>query len=93
MSASLEKVTRIISDVLDISEIEITPDSSINVFGKLDSLSFEKVVLSIEEYLGFQIDPARFLDIENVQQLADFVQEMEGSKAVKANLSPSGDPI
>lgn len=72
---SLLQAKKIIAEALQIPVENIQDDSSIDTYGKLDSLSFERVVLETEKLLGSQIKAVQLLQLSTVKDLADFIEK------------------
>ena len=76
---TLSQAKKIIAEALQISISEIQDDSSIDTYGKLDSLSFERVILEVEKLLGHRIKAVDLLKMATVQDLADFIEADKAS--------------
>lgn len=74
-NSSLEDTRALLADVLQIPEEEIKPDRLLSTLGDFDSLSFEKLVLAIEELLRIKISGPDLLKISTVQDLVDLVEK------------------
>ncbi|MBJ6134423.1 acyl carrier protein [Ochrobactrum sp. Q0168] len=67
---SLDKARAILAKCLFIPEESILPEADISSLGKIDSLTFELIVLEVENVSGRDIDPVRLLEMRSVGDLA-----------------------
>lgn len=67
---SLDKARTILAKCLFIPEDSIRADADIASLGKIDSLTFELIVLEVENVSGREVDPIQLLEMESVADLA-----------------------
>lgn len=70
---TLLETKKILAEALQISVEDIKDNDSLDAYGKLDSLSFERLVLQVEKFLGFRIKAIDLLKLSTVQELADYM--------------------
>jgi len=80
----LDSVIQVIAEALSLSPSEISGTGPFNIYGKLDSLSFEKVILALEERFNYPIPVVDLLKIETIKELADYLEEKTRSGKAKA---------
>ncbi len=74
MSAEIEaKVTKIVSDQLNVDETEINPDSSFVDDLGADSLDTVELVMAFEEEFGIEIPDDDAEKIQTVQNAIDYI--------------------
>lgn len=71
-----EKLQKIIAEVLNIDEREITMDSKFKDDLDADSLDVFQIIMGIEEEFGLEIDND---DAENIVTVADAVDQIQGA--------------
>lgn len=69
----LNKVTKIISEKLGVSEKEITEASKLVDDLKADSLDLVDLVMALEEELGVKIDDSDLEKISTVKDVVDYI--------------------
>ncbi|MFN3283077.1 MAG: acyl carrier protein [Pseudothermotoga sp.] len=69
----LNKVTKIISEKLGVSEKEITETSKLVDDLKADSLDLVDLVMALEEELGVKIDDSDLEKISTVKDVVDYI--------------------
>lgn len=69
----LNKVTKIISEKLGVSEKEITETSKLVDDLKADSLDLVDLVMALEEELGVRIDDSDLEKISTVKDVVDYI--------------------
>jgi len=74
MSAEIEaKITKIVSDQLNVDENEINPDSSFVDDLGADSLDTVELVMAFEEEFGIEIPDDDAEKIQTVQNAIDYI--------------------
>lgn len=73
---SLVIAKKILAESLFVPVEKISDDASINDVKELDSLSFEALLLEIEEITDREIDPIKIMQIKTVRDLADLVETL-----------------
>jgi len=74
MSAEIEaKITKIVSDQLNVDETEINPDSSFVDDLGADSLDTVELVMAFEEEFGIEIPDDDAEKIQTVQNAIDYI--------------------
>lgn len=67
---ALEEAREILAGCCFIPKEKIDPDADIGTIGEMDSLTFEMIVLEIEQRLGRAVDPMQLLEMRSVRDLA-----------------------
>ncbi|MDR1828065.1 MAG: acyl carrier protein [Methylobacteriaceae bacterium] len=73
--SALREAQEVVAVALKIAPDDIKADDSITTYGKLDSVSFERLVLEIEERLDRKVRAVDFLNMKTVQDLADYLEK------------------
>ena len=73
MSATFDKVKKIIVEQLGVDESEVTPEASITDDLGADSLDQVELVMSLEQTFGIQITDAEGDKIITVQDVFDLI--------------------
>lgn len=74
---SLVIAKKILAESLFVPVEKISDDASINDIKELDSLSFEALLLEIEEITDREIDPVKIMQIKTVRDLADLIETLK----------------
>lgn len=69
-----ERVRKVLVEVLDVSEDEVTPEASIMDDLGADSLDVVEIIMALEEEFDVEIPDEDAEKITNVQQLVDYVE-------------------
>lgn len=77
---TLTEAKKLIAEALRVPVSSISDVSTIDAHGKFDSLSFEKLILATEKFLGTEVKVGRLLDLTTIQDLADFIEEAKRNK-------------
>jgi len=75
--SSLKAAKEILSKVLYVPVNGIPDDASIADVKPLDSLSFEALILEIEERSGREVDPVLLVGMKTVEDLANILRTLE----------------
>jgi len=75
--ATFEIVRRILVDGLSVDEGIVTPGASLGDDLGADSLDSVELIMSLEEELDIEIDPARAEGLATVQDLVDLVDSLK----------------
>ncbi|WHT44433.1 acyl carrier protein [Ochrobactrum sp. SSR] len=67
---------KILAESLFVPVEKISDDASINDVKELDSLSFEALLLEVEEITDREIDPIKIMQIKTVRDLADLIETL-----------------
>ncbi len=70
----LDEAKDILSGCLFIPKDKISDDASIHSIKGLDSLSFETIVVEIEQRTGKDVDPMQLLEMVTVRDLANLLK-------------------
>ncbi|WHS30083.1 acyl carrier protein [Brucella sp. NM4] len=73
---SLVIAKKILAESLFVPVEKISDDASINDVKELDSLSFEALLLEVEEITDREIDPIKIMQIKTVRDLADLIETL-----------------
>ncbi|RLL65459.1 acyl carrier protein [Ochrobactrum soli] len=73
---SLVIAKKILAESLFVPVEKISDDASINDVKELDSLSFEALLLEVEEITNREIDPIKIMQIKKVRDLADLIETL-----------------
>ena len=74
---SLTIAKKVLAGALFVPEEKISDDTLIDDLAVLDSLSFETLVLELEEETGYEIDPVDLLLIRTVRDLAAIIDTLK----------------
>lgn len=70
----LEQAKEILAGCCFVPKEKIDPDAEISSIGELDSLTFEMIVLEIEQRLGRTVEPMQLLEMRSVKDLAAILE-------------------
>lgn len=70
-----KKVTKIISEIADVSEDKIQPTSSFTNELHVDSLMFYEITQEIEDVFQFEIDEEDLESIKTVKDAVDYIEQ------------------
>lgn len=76
----ITKTKEILSNNLNLPVEQITDDAKLTSLEQLDSLTFEKIVLSIEKFLGHKVDAVNLLELRSVKDVAHLLQKESAMK-------------
>lgn len=68
------KLTDIVATALLVPHEKVRLDAPLAASGDFDSLSFEIIIVAIEQELGYEIDPIQLLDISTLNDLAPLLE-------------------
>lgn len=71
----IERVKKVLSDVLGVSEDKIGPDTTYEDVGAWDSLRQMDIILSLEDEFGVEFDPVAALNLSSVQAIMEALAE------------------
>ncbi len=69
----LERVTRHLGEVLDLEDVKLTESSTADDFEDWDSVNHVRLLIRIEQDLGFQFNTDEVGMVETVGQLVDLI--------------------
>ncbi|MCL4394876.1 MAG: acyl carrier protein [Chloroflexi bacterium] len=72
---TFERLRRIISEEMDVSEEEITPEMSFVEDMNAESLELVELLMSLEEEFGIDISDEEARSIQTVQDALEFIEE------------------
>ena len=70
----LERISQHLSDVLDLDTVNLTEASTAEDFAEWDSVNHVRLLIRIEQDLGFEFSTTEVGMIENVGQLVGLVE-------------------
>ena len=70
----LERIARHLADVLDLDTFNLTEASTAEDYEEWDSVNHVRLLIRIEQDLGFEFDTNEVGMMENVGQLVDLVE-------------------
>ena len=70
----LERIAQHLADVLDLDTVNLTEASTAEDYEEWDSVNHVRLLIRIEQDLGFEFDTNEVGMMENVGQLADLVE-------------------
>ena len=70
----LERIAQHLADVLDLDTVNLTETSTAEDYEEWDSVNHVRLLIRIEQDLGFEFDTNEVGMMENVGQLADLVE-------------------
>ena len=73
---TFEVVRRVLVDGLSVDESIVTPGASLSDDLGADSLDSVELIMSLEEELDVEIDPARAEGLATVQDLVDLIESL-----------------
>lgn len=73
------RVRQIVAEALNLSEAQITPQSSLITDLPADSLDRIEIVMSLEEAFCFEFDEAS-LSLTTIQQIVDYIDARKGAQ-------------
>lgn len=73
MTSSAEAATRLLATALQVDESDIGDSTAIGATERWDSLAHMRLVLSLEEHLGHQLDTEDMLAIEKFGDVVSFL--------------------
>ena len=71
----LEKLQKIIAEVLNVDTEEVTPDTTFVDDLGADSLDIFQIVMGIEEEFDIEIPDDKAAEIKTVQDIVDYIKE------------------
>ena len=69
----LDRVAQHLSDVLDLDDVKLTEASTAEDFEEWDSINHVRLLIRIEQDLGFEFNTSDVGMVENVGQLVDLI--------------------
>ena len=70
----LKRIAQHLADVLDLDTVNLTEASTAEDYEEWDSVNHVRLLIRIEQDLGFEFDTSEVGMMENVGQLADLVE-------------------
>ena len=70
----LERIAQHLADVLDLDSVNLTEASTAEDYEEWDSVNHVRLLIRIEQDLGFEFNTSDVGMVENVGQLADLVE-------------------
>ena len=70
----LDRVAQHLSDVLDLEDVKLTEASTAEDFEEWDSVNHVRLLIRIEQDLGFEFNTSEVGMIENVGQLVNLIE-------------------
>ena len=70
----LERIAQHLADVLDLDTVNLTETSTAEDYEEWDSVNHVRLLIRIEQDLGFEFDTNEVGMMENVGQLVDLVE-------------------
>jgi acyl carrier protein len=70
----LDRVSVLLGDVLDLEDIQLTEASTASDFEEWDSVNHVRLLIRIEQDLGFQFNSDEVGIVENVGELVTLIQ-------------------
>ena len=70
----IERISQHLADVLDLDAVNLNEASTAEDFEEWDSVNHVRLLIRIEQDLGFEFDTNEVGMMENVGQLADLVE-------------------
>lgn len=70
----LKRIAQHLADVLDLDTVNLTEASTAEDYEEWDSVNHVRLLIRIEQDLGFEFDTNEVGMMENVGQLADLVE-------------------
>ena len=74
MADLIARLTEIFEDVLDLDDLELTPELTANDVEEWDSLSHVRLVVSIEKEFGIKFTNAEIEGLANVGQMISLIE-------------------
>lgn len=71
----ITKAKEILSKNLNLSVEQISDEAKLTSLEQLDSLTFEKIVLSMEQFVGHKLDALDLLELRSVKDVAHLLQK------------------
>jgi acyl carrier protein len=79
-SETLMKVKQIISDVLDLPDVQLTRETTAEEVEGWDSLNHINIILAVEQHFGIKVRTAEIEELRNVGELVDVVDSKMAGK-------------
>lgn len=79
--SEIEAVKQVLSTAFFIPVASIGDDDLISSLKGMDSLSFEGLILELENLAGREPDPVKLLEVRTVADLADLLRDMKQQSA------------
>lgn len=76
----ITKTKEILSKNLNLPVEQISDDAKLTSLEQLDSLTFEKIVLTMEQFVGHKIDAVNLLELRSVKDVAHLLQKESSMK-------------
>ena len=70
----LDRVVQHLSDVLDLEDVKLTEASTAEDFEEWDSVNHVRLLIRIEQDLGFEFNTSEVGMMENVGQLVNLIE-------------------
>lgn len=77
-AAILAELQPIFSDVLDLPDLQLTPQSNATNVEGWDSLAHVNLVVAIEKRFGIKFALGELRDLKNVGEMVDLIQKKTG---------------
>jgi len=71
---TIEQVRALISEALQVSEDQITPDLAFGDIPQWDSMGHMEVLVSLESHFGIEINPNVITDLVSLPMICDYLQ-------------------
>lgn len=70
-----KRITKIIAEILEVSESEITMESGIGDFAKWDSLGHMNILREVEDEFEIEFEPEEIIEVENVGDIVELTEK------------------
>jgi len=75
MNSSTDKATLLVAQALMLTPEEVSPDTALGATPQWDSLAHMRLILSLEEYLGRQLNPEAIISITTLSDVNNILAQ------------------